>query len=148
MKELTPDPLGHDDNVLTQSESLDEDEIGTDPLEEGMDPAEGWSASDSYGTTAMEQAIDRPLTERLAEERPDVIGEPVPERPLAATPIEELDDSIDDDLVPVQPIEEDGQVLVSDELDATGESATRRAGHLVAEPDQPATDETAYAREE
>ncbi|HET9255442.1 MAG TPA: hypothetical protein VFO16_09600 [Pseudonocardiaceae bacterium] len=133
----TPDPLSYDDDVLAQSETLDEDELGADPFEEGMDPAEGWSAADRYGTTATEQATDRPLTERLAEERPDVTGEPLPERPLAATPIEQLDDSIDDQPVPAEPADVDGQVLVGDELDATGESATRRAGHLVTEPDRP-----------
>ncbi|MGH3721353.1 MAG: hypothetical protein ACRDRI_21380 [Pseudonocardiaceae bacterium] len=142
------DPLGHGDDVLTQSETLDEDNMGTDPLEGGMDPAEGWSAADRYGTTAREQATDRPLTERLEEERPDVTGEPVPERPVAATPIEELDDSIDEEAAPGEPATENGQVLIGDEFDAIGESATRRAGHLVTEPDQPATDEAAYTREE
>jgi hypothetical protein len=54
-----PDPLGHDDDILTQSETLDEDDMGVDPLEGGMDPAEDWSASNRYGTTATEQATDR-----------------------------------------------------------------------------------------
>ncbi|MBV8539204.1 MAG: hypothetical protein JO364_16270 [Pseudonocardiales bacterium] len=148
MSSPMPDPLGYGEDVLTQSETLDEDNLDTDPLEQGMDPSEGWSAADRYGTTAREQATDRPLTERLDEERPDVTDEPVSERPVAATPIEELDDSIDDDVTPGEPVAEDGQVLVGDELDVTGESATRRAGHLVTEPDQPATDETVYARPE
>jgi hypothetical protein len=39
-------------------------------------------------------------------------------------------------------------VLVGDEVDNTGESATRRSGRLVTEPDAPATDEAQYAREE
>lgn len=147
MSRSTPDPLGYEEDLLTPSEALDEDDMGTDPLERGMDPAEGWSAADRYGTTAREQATDRPLAERLREESPDVTGEPVPQRPVAATPIEELDDSIDDVLVPAEPLE-GGQVVVGDEVDATGESATRRAGQLVTEPDQPATDETAYARRE
>jgi hypothetical protein len=30
-----PDPLGHDDDILTQSETLDEDDMGVDPLEGG-----------------------------------------------------------------------------------------------------------------
>ena len=81
MRRSTPDPMEHDDNVLTQSEALDEDDMGVDPLEGGMDPAEGWSASDRYGTTAIEQATDRPLTERLEEERPDVSTASVPARP-------------------------------------------------------------------
>ena len=148
MSRPTPDPLGQDDDTLMQSESLDEDEMGTDPLEGGMDIAEGWSAANRYGTTAREQATDRPLAQRLAEERPDIGGEPVPARPVAATPIEELDDSIDEEVVPAESAAENGYVLVGDELDTTGESATRRAGHLVTEPDQPATDETVYVREE
>ena len=73
--QLTPDPLGHDDVVLTRSEALDEDDMGVDPLEDGMDPAEDWSAANRYGTTAIEQATDRPLTEQLKEERPDVGNE-------------------------------------------------------------------------
>jgi hypothetical protein len=45
-------------------------------------------------------------------------------------------------------VKERGQVLVGDELDSTGESATRRSGYLVTEPDPPAADESVYAREE
>ncbi len=147
MRRSTPDPLGHDDDVLTQSETLDEDDMGVDPFEGGMDPAEGWSASDRYGTTALEQATDRPLTDRLEEERPDV-NESVPDRPIAATPLEELDESIDDEVVPIAPERGRDQVLVGDEVDNTGESATRRSGYLITEPDQAAADETVYAREE
>ncbi|MGH3874428.1 MAG: hypothetical protein ACRDSR_23490 [Pseudonocardiaceae bacterium] len=66
-----PDPPGYDDHDLTRSEILDEDNLGADPWEGGMDAAQGWSASDRYGTTAIEQATDRPLAERLKEERPD-----------------------------------------------------------------------------
>lgn len=148
MNRPTPDPLGHDDDVLTRSETLDEDDMGVDPLEGGMDPAEGWVASDRYGTTATEQLTDRPLAERLEEERPDVTPVPAPARPLAVTPLEQLDESIDEGLVLEDPVPAEGQLLVGDEIDRTGESATRRAGHLVTEPDQPAADETVYAREE
>lgn len=147
MRQSTPDPLGHDD-VLTKKEALDEDDMGVDPLEGGMDPAEGWSASDRYGTTAIEQATDRPLTERLAEELPDLNTEVAPDRPVAATPLEELDESVDEEMTPGQPGSGEGQVLVGDEVDNTGESATRRSGYLVSEPDQPAADEIAYARKE
>src|SRR5262249_51107483 len=99
MTETTPDPLSSDEDFLTRSESLDENELGVDPLESGMDPPEGWSAAERYGTTAREEATDRPVAARLAEERPDVTGGPVPERPVAETPIEQLDDSIDDQQV-------------------------------------------------
>jgi hypothetical protein len=144
----TPDPLGHDEDFLTQSEALDEDELGVDPLEGGRDPAEDWSAVNRYGTTALEQATDRPLAERLKEERPDVSIRPGPDRPLAKTPWDELDESIDEELISGGPGNEQGQVLVGDELDSTGESATRRSGYLVTEPDPPAADESTYAREE
>lgn len=148
MTRSTPDPLGHDEDFLTQSEALDEDELGVDPLEGGRDPAEDWSAANRYGTTALEQATDRPLAERLAEERPDVSMRPAPDQPLAMTPWEELDESIDEELVSEEPVNEQGQVLVGDELDSTGESATRRSGYLVTEPDPPAADESVYTREE
>lgn len=144
----TAEPMGHDDDVLAQSEALDEDDMGVDPLEGGMDPADDWSASDRYGTTELEQATDRPLTDRLEEERPDVGTEPVPDRPVAATPLEELDESIDDEVMPGEPTGGEGQVLVGDEVDNTGESATRRSGYLVTKPDQPAADEIASGREE
>lgn len=141
-------PTTDDDEVLTGSETLDEDNMGVDPLEGGMDPAENWSASDRYGTTAIEQATDRPLAERLGEERADIKVEPAPERPVAATPLEDLDESIDDEVPPGEPADTQSGVLVGDEVDNTGESATRRSGHLVTEPDQPAADEATYAQEE
>jgi hypothetical protein len=148
MRRPTPGPLGHDDDVLTQSEALDEDELGVDPLEGGMDPAEDWSAANRYGTTAIEQATERPLDERLGEECPDVSIRPVPDRPLLLAPLEELDESIDDEQVAWEPVSEQGQVVVDDEMNNTGESATRRNGYLVTEPDIPAAEETSYAREE
>lgn len=148
MTVFTPDSAGHEDDVLTQSESLDEDGMGVDPLEGGMDPAEDWSASNRYGTTATEQATDRPLTDRLEEERPDVSTESVPDRPVAATPLEELDESVDDEVMPREPVGGEDQVLVGDEADNTAESATRRSGYLVTEPDHPAADEIVYAQEE
>ncbi|MBV9160618.1 MAG: hypothetical protein JO281_03455 [Pseudonocardiales bacterium] len=148
MRRFTPDPLDHDNDILTQSETLDEDHMDVDPLEGGRDPAEGWSAANQYGTTAREQATDRPLAERLAEECPDVTIRPAPDRPVAVTPLEELDESIDDEVIPGDLGSEQGQVLVSDEIDKTGESATRRGGYLVTEPDPPAADESSYARTE
>ena len=148
MSRSTPEPLGHDDDVLTQSETLDEDNMGVDPQEGGMDPADSWSASDQYGTTAIEQATDRPLTERLAEERPDVNTESVPDRPVIATPLEDLDESVDDEVMPGEPGSGQGLVLVGEEVDNTGESATRRGGQLATEPGPPAADEIVYVREE
>ena len=61
------DPLG-----LSSAEDLDEDRLRVDPLEAGVDPPERWSGVDKYGMTPYEQAHDRPLSERIAEEEPEV----------------------------------------------------------------------------
>jgi hypothetical protein len=37
-----------------------------------MDPPEGWTAANKYGVTPFEQSHPRPLSDRLAEEQPDV----------------------------------------------------------------------------
>lgn len=104
MSRPTPDPVGNDEDILGQSETLDEDNTGVDPLEGGMDPAEGWVGADAYGTTASEQASGEPLAERLREERPDVTSEEPPERPAAITPIDQLDESIDDEVTTGEPM--------------------------------------------
>jgi hypothetical protein len=70
-----PDAVETDGAALSSAEDLDEDRLQQDPLEEGMDPPEGWSGADKYGTTPYEQSHPRPLDDRLAEERPD--AEPV-----------------------------------------------------------------------
>ncbi|WP_028927604.1 hypothetical protein [Pseudonocardia acaciae] len=66
-----PDQVERDPAALSSAEDLDEDRLAADPLESGMDPTERWAAADRHGMTAGEQAEDRPLDERLAEERPD-----------------------------------------------------------------------------
>lgn len=116
MSRPSPDPQGRDDDVMEQSEMLDEDDMGVDPLEAGMDPPDSWSASQRYGTTATEQATDRPLTDRLSEELPDLPGADVGRRPVAETPLEELDESIDDEIVPTKPVSGEGQVPVGEEI--------------------------------
>jgi protease I len=60
---------------MTTSEQLDEDELATDPLEQGAEPADGWSGADRFGTTPREQRSGEPLAERLREEEPDVHDE-------------------------------------------------------------------------
>ncbi|WP_410571615.1 hypothetical protein [Amycolatopsis sp. cmx-4-61] len=93
---------------LSPSEALDEDELRVDSLEEGIEPPEHWSAADRFGTTPREIREGEPMDQRLAEEVPDIEPEPVPERPLAATPAAELDESIEDappDFEPVAPEE-------------------------------------------
>jgi hypothetical protein len=94
---------------LDPSEALDEDELRVDPLEEGIEPPEHWSAADRFGTTPREVREGEPMEQRLAEEVPDTEPEPVPDRPLAATPADELDESVEDapaDFEPVIPADE------------------------------------------
>lgn len=69
-----PDPADSVNPELASAvdaEDLDEDRLQLDPLEEGMDPPEGWSAADRTGVTAREQREGETLDERLAEEEPD-----------------------------------------------------------------------------
>ncbi|MEV4144233.1 hypothetical protein AB0J40_11225 [Amycolatopsis sp. NPDC049691] len=94
---------------LDPSEALDEDELRVDPLEEGVEPPEHWSAANRFGTTPREIREGEPMDQRLAEEVPDTEPEPVPERPLAVTPADELDESVEDappDFEPVAPDDE------------------------------------------
>ena len=72
-----PDPVERDGAALNSAEDLDEDRLRVDPLEAGMDPPEGWSGADKYGVTLFEQSHPRPLSERLAEEQPDIQPEPI-----------------------------------------------------------------------
>jgi len=67
-----PDSVEQDPAALNSAEDLDEDRIDADPLEDGMDPPEGWSAADRYGTTPFEQAQGEGLDRKVAAERPDV----------------------------------------------------------------------------
>jgi hypothetical protein len=75
-----PDPGDAVNPDLTSgvgAEDLDEDRIGLDPLEEGMDPPERWEGSDRFGVSADEQRDGESLDQRLAEETADVgVDEP------------------------------------------------------------------------
>jgi hypothetical protein len=82
--------------MLTDIEGLDEDDLRVDPLEEGVDPPERWSAADRFGTTRAELREGESLDQKLTEEQPDIEPDEVPDRPLAVTPADELDGSIDD----------------------------------------------------
>jgi hypothetical protein len=106
-----PDQVERDPAALNSSEDLDEDRLRVDPLEEGVEPPERWTAVDRFGTTPFEEHHGEPLDERLAEEEPDVDVEPPPERPVAATPLDELDSSVDDEVPGAEPAaDEDFQV--------------------------------------
>ena len=94
---------------LSPSEALDEDELRVDPLEAGVEPPEHWSAANRHGTTPSEIREGEPMAQRLTEEEPDAEPEPVPERPLAATPADELDETVEDapaDFEQVAPVDE------------------------------------------
>lgn len=127
----SPDDVseGLEDQGLEPSESLDEDELGAAPVEAGTEPPEHWVAADRHGTTAGEESADRPLDDRLAEERPDVPSAEVPARPVAATPLEELDDSIDDELVPGEPADGQGRLIAGEDVnDGIGADAAAPEG--------------------
>jgi hypothetical protein len=74
---------------------LDEDRLGTDPLEDGMDTAEGYSRDVRLGGTQDAEDQDS-LAYRIPQEEPDVEAEEPPGRPVAATPAMDLDESVDD----------------------------------------------------
>jgi hypothetical protein len=118
-----PDAVERDPAALNSAEDLDEDRLRLDPLEAGMDPPERWSAADKYGTTPYEQANPRPLTERLAEEQPDVTAE--------SDPPDDPDRVVDDDLAGPEPIPEpaadlDGEALA--EAIGRGQAADEAGG--------------------
>ncbi len=77
------------------SEILDEDRLGEDPLEDGMDTAEGYSRQVRLGGTRDAEDQDT-LAYRIPQEEPDVTAEEPPGRPIAATPAMDLDESVDD----------------------------------------------------
>ncbi|GAB3467967.1 hypothetical protein [Actinophytocola sediminis] len=61
-----------DPATLNTAEGTDEDELGVDPLEKGIEPPEHWSGADRFGTTPSEQEQGEGLDRKLAAERPDV----------------------------------------------------------------------------
>lgn len=66
------DAVETDAHAVSSAEELDEDRLRLDPLEAGMDPPERYIGVDKYGMTPYEQAHPRGITDRLAEEEPDV----------------------------------------------------------------------------
>ncbi|MEU6129746.1 hypothetical protein ABZ805_11305 [Saccharopolyspora sp. NPDC047091] len=93
--EVGPDPADPQDPADLQSAGdLDEDELGVDPLEEGVEPPEHWSRDAADPPTPREQREGETIDERLAEERPDPAAEVG--KPLAETRLYELDDTVDE----------------------------------------------------
>lgn len=86
-------------DTLSPSEGLDADEVRNDDGDEVVDPPEHWSGADKFGTTAREEKEGEPLEQRLAEEEPDIEPEELPDRPVAATPDDELTEELVDEVV-------------------------------------------------
>ncbi|HVV12872.1 hypothetical protein [Amycolatopsis sp.] len=99
-----PDAVETDPAALNSSEDLDEDRLRVDPLEKGVEPPEHYAYSDGFGTTPREEREGEPLDARLDQERPDVQPDEVPDRPIAVTPADELDESIEDAPADVEPV--------------------------------------------
>ena len=87
-----PDTVETDAHAESSAEELDEDRLRLDPLEAGMDPPERWSGADKYGTTPYEQAHPRGLTDRLAEEEPDVTDGAADPTARAAAEFDQVDE--------------------------------------------------------
>jgi len=83
-----------DEDLLTSTEGLDSDDVGNDDGDEIVEPPDDWSGVDSYGMTAGEQRTERPLSQRLAEEEPDVGSRPSAEPTLPESAATEGLDSI------------------------------------------------------
>jgi hypothetical protein len=103
------------------SEILDEDRLGNDPLEDGMDTAEGYSRQVRLGGTGDAEDQDS-LAYRIPQEEPDVTAEEQPDRPVAATPAMDLDESVDDPANSVDGVGDYGSATapVADPLDPDG----------------------------
>ncbi|PXY27570.1 hypothetical protein [Prauserella muralis] len=109
-----PDTAETDPAALNSAEDLDEDRLRVDPLEEGVEPPEHWSQADGYGNTPFEQQQGESLEQKVEQEEPDVTEPAVPERPIAATPAPELDDSIDHRTEDVEPEPPNDEVVPPD----------------------------------
>lgn len=99
---------------------MDEDRMGADPLEDGMDAPEGYSRDVRLGGTQEWEETSPSIDYRLPQEEPEPTVEQPPDRPLAATPIDELDESVDD---PANAIDGVGGGVVLDADGADGATA-------------------------
>lgn len=83
-------------DTLSPSEGLDADEVRNDDGDEVVDPPEDWSGADKFGTTQREEQEGESLNQRLAEEEPDVEPAEPLDKPIAATPADELTEDVDE----------------------------------------------------
>lgn len=138
--EVEPEAGAPEDPAALQSaQALDEDELGADPLEEGVEPPESWSEVAEGRPTPSEQRAGASLESRLDAERPDQ-GRSVEQAPLAESRLSELDDSVDDraaaevaDATGGEVVGEHGAVVQGDQVDEAGMSAVTAEGEATGE---------------
>ncbi|ROO82788.1 hypothetical protein EDD29_0272 [Actinocorallia herbida] len=75
-----------DEPVPDKSEQLDvedpayslmDDDLSADPLDQGIDAPDGWSAAENYGTTDEEEREGESLDQQLSAEVPDPVLEEI-----------------------------------------------------------------------
>jgi hypothetical protein len=71
--EQTPefDELPEDDGVLDPADSLETDDLASDPLDTGVVASDRAPASERYGVTLAEARAGETLDQRLAQEEPE-----------------------------------------------------------------------------
>lgn len=81
--------------TLSPSESLDSDDVRNNDGDDVVDPPDGWSEADKFGTTAREEREGESLDEKLAEEEPDVAFEEQLDIPISELPDDQLSEDVD-----------------------------------------------------
>ncbi|ASO22158.1 hypothetical protein FHR81_004832 [Actinoalloteichus hoggarensis] len=102
-----PQPGASDQELLSVSEELDEDQLDVDPLEKGVEPPERWSRESEAGVTPREMVEGETLDQRLAAEQPERVRDDAPDWPPTEVPLEDLDTTVDEVAVDY-PVDEDG----------------------------------------
>ncbi|GLZ38843.1 hypothetical protein [Actinokineospora sp. NBRC 105648] len=126
---------GYRADEISRAESLDEDNLKVDPLEEGMDPPERWAGANRFGTTLAEQREGEDLDHRLAAEEPDVDADTPPPGPGAR--LSELSDRIDEHIDDTNAVGQSEDVPFPEEVDPVlaqaelrGQSADEAGGSV------------------
>ncbi|WP_084721679.1 hypothetical protein [Rhodococcus marinonascens] len=81
--------------TLSPSESLDSDDVRNNDGDDVVDPPDGWSEADKFGTTAREEREGESLDVKLSEEEPDVAFEEQLDVPIANLSDDELSTDVD-----------------------------------------------------
>ncbi|KAF0959599.1 hypothetical protein [Rhodococcus sp. T7] len=82
-------------DTLSPSESLDSDDVRNNDGDDVVDPPDGWSEADRFGTTLNEEREGESLDEKLSEEEPDTPLEQQQEVSLRDLPDDELTEDVD-----------------------------------------------------